>query len=164
MLAVVDVIHTANLGYGRMVGLSFVHAPNDKHVTDVVADKTKTADLKIRNLGNGQFEVTDRHGKHQATEGVPIIATDSLGARTSTIAPQVRTARSRMRSRNASRVSHGRSVGLETAAAAAAGSGAVTAAGGAAGAVAAAACGATTRSHSFWTRNTSSRGSTDFET
>ena len=27
VLAVVDVIHTANLGYGRMVGLSFVHAP-----------------------------------------------------------------------------------------------------------------------------------------
>ena len=26
MLAVVDVIHTANLGYGRLVGLSFVHA------------------------------------------------------------------------------------------------------------------------------------------
>ena len=81
VLAVVDVVHTANLGYGRLVGLSFVHAPGDKHVTDVVADKSKTADLKIRNLGNGRFEVTDRHGKHQATEGVPIIATDSLGGR-----------------------------------------------------------------------------------
>ena len=81
VLAVVDVIHTANLGYGRLVGLSFVRAPESKHVTDVVADKTKTADLKIRNLGNGRFEVTDRHGKHEATEGVPIIATDSLGGR-----------------------------------------------------------------------------------
>jgi len=81
VLAVVDVVHTANLGYGRLVGLSFVHAPNDKHVTDVVADRSKTSDLKIRNLGNGRFEVTDRHGKHQATEGVPIIATDSLGGR-----------------------------------------------------------------------------------
>jgi hypothetical protein len=60
----------------RDVGLSFVHAPGDKHVTDVVADKTKTSDLKIRNLGNGRFEVTDRHGKHQPTEGLPIIATD----------------------------------------------------------------------------------------
>ncbi len=54
-------------------------SPPASRVTDVVADKTKTADLKIRNLGNGRFEVTDRHGKHQVTEGVPIIATDSLG-------------------------------------------------------------------------------------
>ena len=58
-----------------------VHSPGDKRVTDVIADRSKTSDLKIRNLGNGRFEVTDRHGKHQATEGVPIIATDSLGGR-----------------------------------------------------------------------------------
>jgi hypothetical protein len=81
VLAVVDVVHTANLGYGRKVGLSFVHAPDNKYVTDVVAEKGSAADLKIRNLGNGRFEVTDRHGKHQATEGVPIMAMDSLGGR-----------------------------------------------------------------------------------
>jgi len=81
VLAVVDVVHTANLGYGRKVGLSFIHAPGSKHVTDVVAEKGSAADLKIRNLGNGRFEVTDRHGKHAATEGVPIMATDSLGGR-----------------------------------------------------------------------------------
>ena len=80
-MAVVDVIHTANLGYGSRVGLSFVHAPGSKVVTDVVAEKGQTADLKIRNLGNGNFEVRDRHGKHAATEGVPIMATDSLGGR-----------------------------------------------------------------------------------
>ena len=50
-------------------------------MTDVVAEKGGAADLKIRNLGNGRFEVTDRHGKHQVTAGVPIIATDSLGGR-----------------------------------------------------------------------------------
>ena len=43
--------------------------PTTKHVTDVVADKTKTSDLKIRNLGNGRFEVTDRHGKHSGHRG-----------------------------------------------------------------------------------------------
>ena len=42
-------------------------------MTDVVADKGKAADIQIRHLGNGRFEVTDRHGKHEATEGVPII-------------------------------------------------------------------------------------------
>ena len=81
VLAVVDVGHTANLGYGSKVGLGFVHAPGSKHVTDVVADKSKAADLKIRNRGGGRFEVTDRHGKREATEGVPIMATDSLGGR-----------------------------------------------------------------------------------
>ena len=50
-------------------------------MTDVVADMSKASDLKIRNLGNGRFEVIDRHGKHQATEGVPIMAMDSLGGR-----------------------------------------------------------------------------------
>ncbi len=28
---------------------------------------------QIRNLGNGRLEVTDRYGKHQATEGVPAL-------------------------------------------------------------------------------------------
>jgi hypothetical protein len=45
---VVDVIHTANIGYGRMIGLSFVHNPNDKHVTDVVADGT----ISVRQMGS----------------------------------------------------------------------------------------------------------------
>ncbi len=53
----------------------------DGRVLLVVAEKGTAADLKIRNLGNGRFEVTDRHGKHQATAGVPVMATDSLGAR-----------------------------------------------------------------------------------
>ncbi len=81
MLAVVTSSTPPTSATGGLVGLSFVHAPNDKHVTDVVADKSKTSDLKVRNLGNGRFEVTDRHGKHQATAGVPIIATYSLGGR-----------------------------------------------------------------------------------
>ncbi len=53
----------------------------DGRVLLVVAEKGTAADLKIRNLVNGCFEVTDRQGKHQATEGVPIMATDSLGGR-----------------------------------------------------------------------------------
>jgi hypothetical protein len=78
--AVLDVIHTANLGYGRLFGLSFVHAPGRQTRNRCRRRETKTADLEIRSLGNGEFEVTDRHGKHQATGRVPIIATDSRRA------------------------------------------------------------------------------------
>ena len=68
MLAVVDVVHTANLGYGRKLGLGFVRSGSTAGVTDVVAEKGKAADIKIRNLGGGRFEVTDPAGKRSCTE------------------------------------------------------------------------------------------------
>jgi hypothetical protein len=81
VLAVVDVVHTANLGYGSRLGMGFVHAPDTRQVTDVVAEKGKAADIKIRHLGGGRFELTDRHGRHAAIDGEPIIVTDSVGGR-----------------------------------------------------------------------------------
>ena len=59
----------ANLGDARKGGLSFIHAPGSKQVTDVVAEKGTAADLKIRNLGNGRFELTDRHGSSIPSRG-----------------------------------------------------------------------------------------------
>ena len=43
VLAVVDVVHTANLGYGSNLGMGFVRDPASKRVTDVVADRGKSA-------------------------------------------------------------------------------------------------------------------------
>ncbi|MFL5671971.1 MAG: fibronectin type III domain-containing protein, partial [Chloroflexota bacterium] len=62
VLAVVDVVHTANLGYGSTIGIGFVRDPVTKRVTEVVSDKGKTAEVRIRHTKNG-FIVRDRHGR-----------------------------------------------------------------------------------------------------
>jgi len=81
VLAVVDVVYTANLGYGSRVGMEFVRDPASKRVTEVVADKTKTAEIRIHRMSGGRFEVRDHHGRSMAMDGVPIVVTDALGAR-----------------------------------------------------------------------------------
>jgi hypothetical protein len=80
VLAVVDVVHTANLGYGSSIGIGFVRDPVTKRITEVVSDKGKSAEIRIRHRKDG-FVVTDRHGKHVAPDGEPIVVTDSLGGR-----------------------------------------------------------------------------------
>ena len=81
VLAVVDVVYTANLGYGRKLGIGFVHPPGSKDISAVVADPGPKADIHIRHLGGGRFVVTDRGGSQDATDGVPIVAADAMGGR-----------------------------------------------------------------------------------
>ncbi len=81
VLAVVDVVHTANLGFGSKLGMGFVRDPGTKQVTAVVADKGRSADITIRRHGNGRFDVTDRTGRHVAKDGEPIIVIDAIGGR-----------------------------------------------------------------------------------
>jgi hypothetical protein len=50
-------------------------------VTGIVADRGPNADIRIRYLGGGRFEVTDRVGRHVTTSGEPIVAADSVGVR-----------------------------------------------------------------------------------
>ena len=53
-----------------------------KRVTEVVADKGKTAEIRIHRMSGGRFEISDRHNhRTMATDGVPIVVTDGLGAR-----------------------------------------------------------------------------------
>jgi len=80
VLAVVDVVHTANLGYGSNIGIGFVRDPSTKRVTDIVSDKGKTAEIRIVHHKSG-FEVRDRHGRQVAPDGQAVVITDSLGAR-----------------------------------------------------------------------------------
>src|SRR3954452_8112265 len=68
VLAVVDVVHTANLGYGSTIGIGFVRDPVSKRVTEVVSDKGKSAEVRIRHKKNG-FVVSDRHGRHAVADG-----------------------------------------------------------------------------------------------
>ena len=81
VLAVVDVFYTANLGYGSTVGMGFIRDPDTKRLTEVVADKGKTADIRIHRMSGDRFEIRDRHGRSVATDGVPFVVTDGHGAR-----------------------------------------------------------------------------------
>ena len=81
VVAVVDVIHTANLGHGSRLGIGFVRAPGSRRVTGIVADRGPDAEIRIRLRRGGRFEVTDRMGRHVTSSGEPIIAADSVGVR-----------------------------------------------------------------------------------
>jgi fibronectin type III domain protein len=81
VVAVVDVVHTANLGYGSRLGLGFVRAQPRGMVTGIVSDRSRRADVRIRHRGGDRFEVTDKAASHVATSGEPVMIVDSLGAR-----------------------------------------------------------------------------------
>jgi hypothetical protein len=79
VVAVVDVVHTANLGRGSKLGIGFVRNEPRGPVTGIIADRSGSADIRIRYRGGDRFEVTDRVGRHAATSGEPVVARDALG-------------------------------------------------------------------------------------
>ncbi len=81
VVAVVDTIHTANLGYGSKLGLGFVRAQPNGIVTGIASDRSRKAEVRIRVRGSDRFEVIDRKGRYETTSGEPVIAVDSLGDR-----------------------------------------------------------------------------------
>jgi hypothetical protein len=81
VIAVVDVVHTANVGYGSKLGIGFVRDPGTRRVTGIVADRGPTADLRIRRLRSGSFEVRDKTSKRVAEDGETIVVIDSVGVR-----------------------------------------------------------------------------------
>ena len=75
VVATVDVVHTANLGHGSRLGIGFVRDPRSRQVTGIVADRGPDAEIHIRQLRGGRFEVTDGVGRvHVTTSGEPIVA------------------------------------------------------------------------------------------
>jgi hypothetical protein len=81
VVAVVDVVHTANLGYGSRLGIGFTRSESQREVTDIRADRSRRAEIKVRTLGNDRFEVTDRRGHQVAKAGEPIVVVDAQGIR-----------------------------------------------------------------------------------
>jgi hypothetical protein len=81
VLAVLDVVHTANLGHGSRLGIELVRAPGSRNVTGIVAEKGPKADFRIRALSGGRFEVRDRTGRHVASSGESIVVVDATGSR-----------------------------------------------------------------------------------
>jgi fibronectin type III domain protein len=84
VVAVVDVIHTANIGHGTSLGIGFTRAP-DKRVTGIVADTGRHADIRIRQLKGSRFEVRDRTGKHVVNDGDSVIVADAIGVKHSLV-------------------------------------------------------------------------------
>ncbi len=81
VLAVMDVVHNANLGHGSTLGIKFVRDPGTKRVTGLIAARPRDADVRIRNLGRGRFVVSDTRGRHETAAGATLIIVDSLGVR-----------------------------------------------------------------------------------
>ncbi|MEA2519728.1 MAG: hypothetical protein QOF49_1808 [Chloroflexota bacterium] len=81
VVAVVDVVFTANIGHGSNLGIAFVRAPDSRRVTDIVAERGPDAELRIQRLRGDRFAVRDRGGRRIATDGEPIVVTDAKGVR-----------------------------------------------------------------------------------
>ena len=81
VVAVVDVIHTANLGNGSRLGIAFVREGPRGEVTGIVAESGKKAEIRIRHRRGDQFEVTDRDNRRVTASGDPVVVTDSKGVR-----------------------------------------------------------------------------------
>ena len=83
VVAVVDIVHTANIGHGANLGIGFVfhQTPGTRSVTGIVADKGKKADIRIRRLRGGRFAIRDRTGRQVANDGEAVIVSDSMGGR-----------------------------------------------------------------------------------
>lgn len=85
VVAVVDVVHTANIGHGPSLGIGFMRQTGTRTVTGIVADRGPQADLRIRRLRNGRFVVTDTRGRHEVSDGEAIVVVDNVGVRHSLV-------------------------------------------------------------------------------
>jgi hypothetical protein len=85
VVAVVDIVHTANIGHGSTLGIGFERDPDTRVVTGIVADRSRKADIRIIRLRDGRFAVRDRMGRREATDGDAIVVADSVGARHSLV-------------------------------------------------------------------------------
>jgi hypothetical protein len=81
VIAVVDVIHTANIGHGSSLGVSMTRAEGTRTITGIVADTGPNAEVRIRRMRNGSFAITDRNGKRVVADGDPATFMDSIGVR-----------------------------------------------------------------------------------
>jgi len=81
VVAVVDGIHSANLGHGSRLGFEFVRDPVTRAVTGIVPARGSKPDIRIRQRRGDRFDVIDRTGRHRATAGAPVVIVDANGGR-----------------------------------------------------------------------------------
>ena len=85
VIAVVDVVHTENIGHGAVLGISFVHEPGSRETTGIVSDRGKGADIRIQRRRGGGFLIRDKSGRREVDDGDPIIVIDNQGVRHSLV-------------------------------------------------------------------------------
>jgi hypothetical protein len=81
VVAVIDVVHSANLGSGSSFGISFERPSGSRDATGIVADRGSTAEIRVRKLRGNRFRVEDRRGAHQSESGERLVIIDSAGVR-----------------------------------------------------------------------------------
>ena len=81
VVAVVDVVHTANLGHRSRLGIKLVRDPDTRRLTGIAAARGPKPDIRVRRLRGDRFEVTDKTGKHVTRSGEPMVAVDRNGGR-----------------------------------------------------------------------------------
>jgi hypothetical protein len=81
VVAVVDVVHSANIGHGSRIGFDFVRDPVTRTITGIAPARGGKADIRIRQRRGGRFDVIDRRGRHAAMDGEPVVAVDANGGR-----------------------------------------------------------------------------------
>jgi len=81
VLAVLDGIHRANLGKGSRLGIELVRPPGSRQVTEILASKKRSADIRISPRRGGKFVVTDKNRKQEISSGDSVVVVDSAGGR-----------------------------------------------------------------------------------
>ena len=81
VIAVIDTVHSANLGGGSRLGITFVRPPDSGRVDGILAVRRGGAEIRIRRLRGDRFKVTDKRGSHVTESGEPVVTVDANGAR-----------------------------------------------------------------------------------
>lgn len=92
VVAVVDVVHTANLGYGSRLGIRFSRGSPGGPISGIVADRGRGADIRVRPQGGDRFEVTDGVSRYVVMSGEPVITIDAQRVRHTVILRRFHTA------------------------------------------------------------------------
>ena len=85
VVAVVDVVHTANVGHGSNLGIGFTRDEGSRAVTGIVAEKGRRAEIRIRLLRERRFAVRDKVGRRVVEDGEPLVVVDGRGVRHSLV-------------------------------------------------------------------------------
>jgi len=81
VVAVVDTVHSANLGGGSDVGLALIGGPYARQLEGIAAAKGRKADVKIHKLRGDRFRVTDKRGSQEVHSGEPVVVESRNGVR-----------------------------------------------------------------------------------
>ena len=81
VVAVVDTVHSANLGGGSELGLALIGGPYARQLEGIASAKGKKADVKIHKLRGDRFRVTDKRGSQEVHSGEAIVVESRNGVR-----------------------------------------------------------------------------------